>query len=444
MTRRITWLVAATTSAVVIAFVAPLLLLVVGLAQDRSAGSAREQARSVSTLVATLEDTDQLRTAVQGAAGQRPPVVVVRPDDSVLGSLSDTVPADGDPAVSGADTLDDAVRDEVRQARQERAAFTVRGPDGIDAVVPVATTDGVSVVVARVPQDEVYDSVPLAWGLIGSLAVVLVGGSVLAARHLGRRVTEPVLEVADVAHRLRAGDASARAVPGGPPETQELGQALNALAERIHDLVAAEREHVADLGHRLRTPVTALRLDADLVSDPEVAARLTGHVDHLTASIDEIVREARRPLREELVGRGDLVEAVRGRLAFWQPLAEDQERRIGAEQSPTPLPVGASRLVLDELVDTLLDNVFAHTPEGTDARVTTRRDGDLAVLLVEDAGSGPVQPWQGRGTSGTGSTGLGLDIVHRTAREAGGSVALEQSVLGGLKVRVDLPLVEPD
>ncbi len=265
---------------------------------------------------------------------------------------------------------------------------------------------------------------------------------------LGRRTSVPVTEVAEVAHRLREGDSSARAVPGGPPETVELGEALNALADRIHGLVAAEREHVADLGHRLRTPVTALRLDTDLVEDEDVAARLRGHVEDLQRSIDDVVHEARRAVRDELPATCRLAPVVAERVAFWLPLAEDQGRRLDLFvelRTPGGSPlVGLAADDLGELVDTLIDNVFAHTPDGTDARLRVRSAGDEVVVVVEDAGPGMEQPYLGRGHSHAGSTGLGLAIVHRIADGAGGSVQLEPSALGGLKVSVHLPVLPED
>ena len=73
--------------------------------------------------------------------------------------------------------------------------------------------------------------------------------------------------------------------------------ALNRLAERITELLAAERAAVGDLSHRLRTPVTALRLDVESVRDPQLAARLQEHVEHLQRTVDAIVKDARRPVR---------------------------------------------------------------------------------------------------------------------------------------------------
>ncbi len=428
MTRRIAWLVAATTSAVVVAFVVPLCFLVANIASDRATTRAREQAQSVARLVATLADPATLQRTVADVSAQGPRVVVVEPDGGLVGE--DSLAA-GTSAAS------------VERARQQKAAFTVAREGGLDALAPVATDGGLDVVVASVTDDELRAGVPEAWLAIGVLGVALVGISVAAAWNLGRRVSVPVVEVAEVAHRLREGDTSARAVPGGPPETAELGRALNALADRIDDLVGAEREVVADLGHRLRTPVTALRLDTDLVTDPEVADRLRVHVEHLQRSIDDVVREARRSVTAELDPRTDAAPVVAARVAFWEPLAEDQGRRLELVADRVDAAVAMADGDLAELVDTLLDNVFAHTPEGADVRVSVARQGaDRVVVGVEDAGPGMPLPWRGRGHSAGGSTGLGLAIVHRLAEQAGGEVGLGRSDLGGLRVTVALPTVE--
>ena len=85
-----------------------------------------------------------------------------------------------------------------------------------------------------------------------------------------------------------------------PTEAAELARALNGLADRTTELLRAERAAVGDLSHRLRTPVTALRLDAEAVAELEVAERLQQHIGVLQRSIDAIVREARRQVRSDL------------------------------------------------------------------------------------------------------------------------------------------------
>jgi signal transduction histidine kinase len=423
MTRRIAWLVAATTSAVVVAFIVPLGILVASLAEDRATLRIREQAQSVATLVATVTDLDALDRTVTDLSRRGPTVVVIEPDGTVVGS---------------ARPLPAQTRSEAERARLQKAAFTTDHATGRDAVVPVVTQRGVEVVVATTTSDELRSGVPAAWATIGALGIALVGLSVAVAWWLGRRISVPVTDVATVAHRLREGDASARAVPGGPPETAELGRALNALADRIHELVAAEREHVADLGHRLRTPMTALRLDTDLVEDPALAERLRDHVDHLQRTVDVVVREARRPLADEMPTATELGPVLAERVGFWRALAEDQGRRLELVALAPAARAEIAAEDLRELLDTLLDNVFAHTPEGAGARVVLATSRGQVVVVVEDAGPGMPGPWRGRGHSAAGSTGLGLAIVHRIAERAGGSVELGESELGGLRVEVRL------
>ncbi len=141
-----------------------------------------------------------------------------------------------------------------------------------------------------------------AWASIIGLGAALLLASLLVADRLGRRVSTPVTDLAAVATRLHEGDLDARAEPRGPEETVELAETLNRLADRIVELLAAERAAVGDLSHRLRTPVTALRLDAEAVGEDDVGQRLQAHIEQLQRTIDAIVRDARRPLHSSVAG----------------------------------------------------------------------------------------------------------------------------------------------
>ena len=91
---------------------------------------------------------------------------------------------------------------------------------------------------------------------------------------------------------------------------QELASAVDRLVGRIQLLLARERESVADLSHRLRTPVTALRLRVEGVTDTDLRDRLSSDLDALQATVDEIVREARRSEREGLDPQTDAVAVI--------------------------------------------------------------------------------------------------------------------------------------
>ncbi len=137
----------------------------------------------------------------------------------------------------------------------------------------------------------------------------------------------------------------------------------------------------------------------------------------------------------------DAAAVVAERVAFWSVLAEDTERAVTVEVAHGPLPVALGKPDLEAVVDALLGNVFAHTPDGTAFAVelAARRDGG-ARLVVADSGTGlpaGVDP-TGRGASGAGSTGLGLDIARRAAAQAGGAFALDRPPSGGLRVVLDL------
>ncbi len=426
MRRRITVLVAATTSAVVVAFIVPLCLLVLNLAEGRAVNAAQQEAQTAAILLASVSSPADARQAVRLLAQDATSALAVLGPDGrvVLGGRSLTA---GDVAA-------------LRAARRSQSATTTRSVGGATAVVPVATADGVSVVRAHVTGAQLRSGVPGAWATIAALGVALVAAAVLIARVLGTRVSTPVVELAGTAHRLREGDLAARASPSGPSEVVELGHALNQLADRIEELLVAERETVADLSHRLRTPVTALRLDAEAVPDAEVAARLTEHVDHLQRTVDAVVADARRPVRSTMGETADAATVLRERAAFWRPLAEDTGRdlRVGAPAAPTVVAAGAEDLV--ELLDTLLENVFSHTPEGTPVELElTRRDG-LARIVVADGGPGLAPGALARGRSTSGSSGLGLDIARRIAHSAGGELTVGSSRLGGVAVTVTLRL----
>jgi len=262
--------------------------------------------------------------------------------------------------------------------------------------------------------------------------VVLLLLALLVADRLARSLTRPVTDLASTARRLGGGDLSARTTPAGPREVRDVGLAVNQLAGRIGELLAAEREGAADLAHRLRTPLTALRLDVEALP-PGERNRVLDDVDALSRGIDEVIAEARRPVREGLGADSDATAVVADRVRFWSVLAEEEGRPVTVDLADGPLPVRVAAADLAAAVDALLGNVFAHTPEGTGFGVTVRaRDTGGASVVVADTGPGMPDASGAlvRGHSGGGSTGLGLDIAQRTAQASGGTVELSSSPAG--------------
>ncbi len=318
-------------------------------------------------------------------------------------------------------------------------SVTARAPGGREILVAVqGMPSGTAVVRTYVANRELGHGVARAWLILMLLRLALLGLSLLVAARMAPSLVGSARDLATVSHRLASGGLDARAVPSGPPELRDASAALNHLAGRITELLAQEREAAADLSHRLRTPLTALRLELESLQDPEEATRLGASVDALERSVNRIIADARRPAEAE-TGGCDATEVAGERVRFWAALAEDQHRTLTLPDPPGPLKVALSRDILETCVDALLGNVFAHTPEGTAFSIGLERGPRGVLLSVGDEGPGfRTEDPLGRGVSGAGSSGLGLDIVRRAAEASGGSLSVGPSPSGGALVVLEL------
>ena len=416
MTRRVVLLTLGVTSLVVIAFLVPLLSLVRDVAANQATIEASVQAQSAAALVNL--GGDPLTSALQ-----------VQPNTTVFRFTGNRVTG-----TQGAPGQPDAT---VEATRRNQRANTYEVAGGRAVLVPVIGEGQETTAVVRtfVPDSQLRQGVGRA-----SLALIVLGAVLLAAAGLvagliGRGLVRPLLSVAGTADTLRGGDLSARATPANPAEVRRIAEALNGLADRIKDLLQQEREAAADLSHRLRTPLTALRLDAEGLHDPEEAERMLASVAGVERMVSHVIAQARRPSREA-GAVADAAAVVRERVDFWSVLAEEQERPVREDLPDAPVPVPVSADDLAAAVDALLGNVFAHTPVGTGFAVAVR-PGPVPAVVVEDSGAGiEDEALLDRGRSGGSSTGLGLDIVRRTAEEAGGRLDLSDAQPSGLRAVV--------
>jgi signal transduction histidine kinase len=442
-------LAATTTIMVALAFLIPLAVLVRTLARDRALSAAELEAQSLGPVLALTRDTTALDAAVRATnPGARGRLTIILPDDTRVG---------GPPGGDGDAADDPRERDNLALARQGRA-FSAPAPGGIEVLVPVLLdVDQTAVVRVLVPDSVLERGVAAAWAVEAALGVTLVASAVFVAGRLARTIVRPVDALADAAGRLGEGDLSVRINPEGPPEVKQVAEAFNRLGDRVGELLEAERELVADLSHRLRTPLTVLRLDAEGLDNPEESRRLADDVDELERAVTGVIRQARRPVQEDImVPDTDAARVAKERLAFWAPLAEDQERPFefaggdgGVEdrdgnRSPATTTVAVSVDELEAALDALLGNVFAHTPEGTAFRMEVRALSDGWIsLAVEDSGPGLSPDFVERGVSGAGGTGLGLDIARRTAESAGGAFRIGRSAAGGARIAMEFPTTGP-
>lgn len=438
MRRQLVVMVVTVASMILVALLVPMTVLIQRFAFEDALAAASLEVHATETVVSFRERADLVTflQIINASANERRTTVLF---------------ADGD-----AIGPDRNVTDDVQRARATGQAISNDTEEGAEILVPVtrgakpgdpenAELDPSHIAVIRVIINSgvVNREVLVAWAIIAALGIGLLALAVLVANRLARWLLRPVNALAHTAEELEAGRLEARADIAEPPELRDVGQALNRLAGRIRELLAAERESVADISHRLRTPIAALRLEAEQLTDPDDRNTMTAGIDSVSRELGHVIQEARRPMREGLGASCDAAAVVRERTEFWSVLAEDQHRRMRVNVPPEPVPVKVPASDLAAAVDALLENVFAHTAEGVpfDVVIVKSDNGHGgASLIVADHGEGfpDASTVLHRGTSGAGSTGLGMDIVRRTAEASGGRVVVENSPVGGARVIADL------
>ncbi|WP_405095412.1 ATP-binding protein [Micromonospora sp. NBC_01412] len=338
------------------------------------------------------------------------------------------------------------------RAAADRRSVVVDVPGGALRLDPVVLGDTVAVVEVFVPDSALDAGSGGRWLLLAAVAVALAGAAVLLVDRVAARAVESTRGLVKAALAVGDGDLGVRVEPSGPRELAEAGYAFNRMADRMAAAHTDERELVADLSHRLRTPLTVLRLDAEGLDSDDTSVgsfteaeldrrrtirRIRQAIVTLEGEIDVLIKTTRKTVAHDAgPAMCDVSELVRDRMVFWSALAGDQNRphRVSGAQLRIPAPV--PRAELAAALDAVIGNVFRYTPQGTAFELAvSRRDGYVAIR-IDDAGPGITDPDRAlrRGASDQGSTGLGLDIAKRVALQANGSVSIDRARLGGASV----------
>jgi signal transduction histidine kinase len=282
-----------------------------------------------------------------------------------------------------------------------------------------------------------------------------LAAAAVAATALARWVSRPLSALDAAAQRLGGGALDTRSAAGhGPPEVRRLARNFNGMAGRLESLVHGNRATMADVSHQLRTPLAALRLRLDVLSqdsDLETAEELAGAQDEiarLSHLVDGLLALARAEnvLIEPVSIRVD--EVLQDRAAAWRPVAEER----GVELHPSctgPVLAVAGQGHLEQILDNLLANALDAVPAGGHVQVSAAAGADGAQVVVADDGPGMTPRQQEMAfrrfvSSTPGGAGLGLAIVHRLVTSNGGSASLSDTPGGGLTVTVSLPAERPE
>jgi two-component system OmpR family sensor kinase len=300
-----------------------------------------------------------------------------------------------------------------------------------------------------------------------ALVLALVGGWWLV--RIGLR---PLADVEATADSIAAGNLDQR-VPGAdqPTEVGRLARALNVMLERIQAAFSARlrsearlkdneqhlRQFVADASHELRTPIAAVSAYAELfergaANSPEDLPRVAAGIRTETARMERLVNDLLTLAR---LDEGLHMEKVPVELVALVSEAVRTAAAVGPEwpvqfSATRPVDVVGDKDRLRQVVDNLLANVRAHTPEGTMTTVAVDQVGEEAEIVVRDTGPG-IPPEEARRiferfyradrarARARGGSGLGLSIVEAIVVAHGGTVAATSSPGEGMTITVRIP-----
>ncbi|WP_020179039.1 HAMP domain-containing sensor histidine kinase [Methylopila sp. M107] len=293
------------------------------------------------------------------------------------------------------------------------------------------------------------------WSLALVVVLGLAGGVFVA-----KRVLKRLDAMTETSRSIMAGDLSGRlAVTGSADEFDRLAEAVNAMLDRINELMAGLKEVSDNIAHDLKTPLTRLRNRAEAaLRDARTEEDWQNSIEQIIAESDGMIRIFNALLliaRAESGGaRGqlselDVADVVASVAELYEPLAEERGAELKVV-APAPVTVLGNRELIGQIVANLVENALNYaTGEGTgkDVTVAAEADGPSARIVVADRGPGIPEADRARAverfvrldSSRTRpGSGLGLALANAVARLHGGELALSDNA-PGLKVTITLP-----
>jgi signal transduction histidine kinase len=303
----------------------------------------------------------------------------------------------------------------------------------IQTVVPIDKGTMLSSVLLRAPEPW-----PVEIFVASLVAIVLAS---LGAALVARRVVRPLSELTKAAAAVATGTGTPHVNEEGPADVRNAAIAFNAMAAKVTRTLESQRHLLSAVGHDLRTPLTAMRINLEFVNDDELREGLMRNLEELQALTEQVLAAAKGAGGEQRrnVDLSALVESL------CTDLDEIGEPVEWLNHSPAPISCRPNEI--KRAVRNLVENAVAY---GHKAEVWIADNGDGYDVLVEDEGPGipesdhqrvfePFVRLESSRNEATGGTGLGLTLVKAIAEGHGGAVILENRPGGGLRARMHLP-----
>lgn len=297
----------------------------------------------------------------------------------------------------------------------------------------------------------------------GIAGLAVLAAALALAYALARWLLKPVRALADGTRALASGDYARRLNLAGRDELAALGRDFDHLAATLQAHRDARRRWGADIAHELRTPLTVLRVELAALLDglrqptPAALASLQFECERLTTLTDDLYQLslADAGALEYRFADVDLAALARDAVEHQRGAFAGAGLALAENYADAETVVRADRVRCAQLVDNLLVNARRYTDAPGTIAVSVARDGDRAVLRIDDTPPGVdaadlprlferlfrVERSRNRAAGGAG---LGLAICRAIVDAHGGTIAAMASPLGGLRVEVVLPLAAGD
>ncbi len=225
-----------------------------------------------------------------------------------------------------------------------------------------------------------------------------------------------------------------------PEEISPLVGSLNDMLARLSQTIEMQKRFIADAAHQMKTPLAGMRMQSELALrqlDPdeihrslEQLAKSSESATRLVNQLLALARAENQPQAGTAFEAVDLAALARAVVQDWVQASFAHQIDIGFEQPDDPLDIAGNPLMLRELLSNLIDNALRYTPAGGSVTVRVRREGEAAMLEVEDTGPGIAPAERTRVFerfyrilgSGAAGSGLGLAIVREIAQQHGAEV----------------------